>query len=627
MTLAQNPAISAAKAATARLVDFTGRLLDLFLPPAMLTDRDARRSGRIFTAIHAIGPLPGFAILLWLYRLDPQPGPHLVVAMTCMAGFWAFLPVLRMTGRWRLLALLSVQNLAFILLFLSYYYGGISSPFLPWIVVAPFLIFFYLGETSLLSWLIVGAVAAEFDLFLAISRITGPAAVHVPPERLTSVTVLSLFCAGLCVTALAAHFAREITSKSQLEHEVLRHLATERALGEAKDAAEAASRAKTDFLASMSHELRTPLNAVIGFSEMMSSEAFGPIGHERYRGYAKDIHDSGSHLLAIINDILDVAKAESGTFELFEETFDCRETISEAAMMLRQRISEAGLTLELDLPPGMVRLRADRRRTKQVFLNLIHNAVKFTPAGGKIRIHAACDTKSGLTVTVKDTGIGIARENLKKVLQPFVQVGGTARHSQEGTGLGLPLVQAMMQRHGGRFELDSEPGQSTTARVIFPPERLVGDDAPGAPTPGQDLTMAAAGRGAKGARIPTILVVDDDEDLRVMVARMLSRGGYRALTAAHGIDALKCVRAHAIDVVVTDMLMPEMDGTELLRALQTERPGIPVIAMSGIGEWNEWLRIAVHLGAFATLHKPIIASQLLQVVEQALNRMPVDALA
>jgi signal transduction histidine kinase/CheY-like chemotaxis protein len=626
MTLAQNPAVSAAKAVTARLVDFLGRSLNLFLPPAMLADPDARRSGRIFTVIHSIGPLPGFAILLWLYRLDPKPGVHLIVAMICMAGFWVFLPVLRMTGRWRILALLSVQNLAFILLFLSFYYGGISSPFLPWIVVTPFLTFFYLGEISLLSWLIVGAVAAEFDLFLAISRITGPAAVHVPPERLTSVTVLSLFCAGLCVTALAAHFAREITSKSQLEREVQRHLATERALGEAKDVAEAASRAKTDFLASMSHELRTPLNAVIGFSEMMSSEAFGPIGHERYRGYAKDIHDSGSHLLAIINDILDVAKAESGTFELFEETFDCRETINEAAMMLRQRISEAGLTLELELPPGMVRLRADRRRTRQVFLNLIHNAVKFTPSGGKIRIHAACDTKSGLTVTVKDTGIGIARENLKKVLQPFVQVGGTARRSPEGTGLGLPLVQAMMQRHGGRFELDSEPGRSTTARVIFPPERLVGDNAPGVPAPGQDLTMAA-GRGADGMRTPTILVVDDDENLRSLIARMLSRGGYRALTAAHGIDALKCVRAHAIDVVVTDMLMPEMDGTELLRALHTERPGIPVIATSGIDEWNEWQRIAIHLGAFATLHKPIMASQLLQVVEKALNRIPVEALA
>jgi len=625
MTLVQNSAASMAKTSSAPLGAFACRWPDMFLTRAMLADHDARRAGRMFVAGHAIGPLFGFAILIWLYSLDPGSGPHILVPMICMTGFWAFLPALRLTGRLKLLAVLSVQNLAFIVFYLSSCYGGISSPFLPWIVITPLFTFLYLGETPLLCWLTLGALVAEFGVFLTIGRFTG-AAVHLPPERLASINVLLLFCAG---AALAAHFAREIASKSDLEHEVERHLVTERALGEAKDAAEAASRAKTDFLASMSHELRTPLNAVIGFSEMMSSEAFGPIGHERYRGYAKDIHNSGSHLLAIINDILDVAKAESGNFELFEEVFDWRETISEAAMMLRPRINESGLTLEVELPPRTMRLRADRRRTKQVILNLIHNAVKFTPPGGRIRIRAACDWRSGLTVTVKDTGVGIAREDLKKVLQPFVQVGGTARHAQEGTGLGLPLVQAMMQRHGGRFELDSEPGRSTTARITFPPERLVRvDDMHGTAPPdrGPPVTLVTS-RGDAGTGTATILVVDDDESQRALVARMLSRGGYRALTAAHGLDALKCARKHAVDVVVTDMLMPEMDGTELLRALQTERPSLPVIAVSGVEEWTEWLRIAEHLGAFASLRKPVFARQLLLVVEQALNRPAVSALA
>lgn len=619
MTLVHNSSASMAKAASVPLAASVCRWPDMFLPPAMLTNHDARRAGRMFVAGHAIGPLFGFVILLWLYRLDPGSAPHIFVPMMCMAGFWSLLPVLRLTGRLTPLAFLSVQNLAFMVFFLSWCYGGISSPFLPWIVVTPLFTFLYLGETPVLCWLTLGALAAEFGVFVAISGFAGTA-VHLPPERLASINVLLLFCAG---TALAAHFAREIASKSDLEQEVERHLLTERALGDAKDAAEAASRAKTDFLASMSHELRTPLNAVIGFSEMMSSEAFGPIGHERYRGYARDIHDSGSHLLAIINDILDVAKAESGTFELSEEVFDWRETINEAAMMLRQRISEAGLTLEVDLPPRTMRLRADRRRTKQVFLNLMHNAVKFTPPGGRIRIRAVCDWRSGLSVMVKDTGVGISREDLKKVLQPFVQAGGTARHAQEGTGLGLPLVHAMMQRHGGSFELESEPGRSTTARVIFPPERLVRDDDL-RPVPGPDRDPPMSDRGNNsGMGTATILVVDDDENQRVLVARMLSRGGYRALTAAHGIEALKCTRVHAVDVVVTDMLMPEMDGTELLRALHSEQPGMPVIAVSGVEEWTEWLRIAEHLGAFASLRKPVLAQQLLQAVKQALNRTPV----
>lgn len=624
MTFVHNSAASMTKAAGVPLAGFARRWTDMFLPPAILIDHDACRTGRMFVAAHAIGPLFGFAMLIWLYHLDPSSGPRILVPMIGMAGFWALLPALRLTGRLTLLAMLSVQNLAFIVLILSWCYGGISSPFLPWIVVTPLFTFLYLGEVPLLCWLMLGTLAAEFGVFLAISRFA-ETAVHLPPERLASINVLFLFCAG---TALAAHFAREVASKSDLEHEVERHLVTERALGEAKDAAEAASRAKTDFLASMSHELRTPLNAVIGFSEMMSSEAFGPIGHERYRGYAKDIHDSGSHLLAIINDILDVAKAESGTFELFEEVFDWRETINEAAMMLRQRISESGLTLDVDLPPPTMRLRADRRRTKQVFLNLIHNAVKFTPPGGKIGIRAVCDWRSGLTVTVKDTGIGIAREDLKKVLQPFVQVGGTVRHAQEGTGLGLPLVQAMMQRHGGNFELDSEPGRSTTARVTFPPERLVGDNGlRGAAPPEKKSPSMASTRRAGATRTPTILVVDDDENQRILLAQMLSREGYRSLTAVHGIEALKCVRSHAVDVVITDMLMPEMDGTELLRTLYSERPDIPVIAMSGLDDWKQWLRIAEHLGAFATLHKPVFAPQLRQAIQKALNRTRAGVLA
>lgn len=608
----------------ARVMELLDRWLDFFLPPAILTNRDARRCGRMFAASHTFGPFVGFPVLVYLYAIDPHPGLHLWIPMACLIGFWAFLPALRLTGRLTLLALLSVQNLAFIILFVSWHYGGISSPFLHWMIVTTLLTFFYLGEIPLLSWLTLGGLAADLGLFLIVYVVAGPPPVHVPLEQLTSASVVSLFGAGLYATALAAYYAREIASKSELEREIQRHLATARALNEAKDAAEAASRAKTDFLASMSHELRTPLNAVIGFSEIMASEAFGPIGHERYRGYSKDIHDSGSHLLDIINDILDIAKAESGTFDLFEEGFDCREAISDAAMMLRHRISNAGLTLHMDLPGRPLRLRADRRRTKQVFLNLIHNAVKFTPPGGKICISATCDDREGLAITVHDTGIGIARENLKKVLQPFVQVGGSARCAQEGTGLGLPLVQIMMQRHGGRFELDSEPGKSTTARIVFPPSRLLAyEELAEAQAPEPPAWIVE--RLPDSQHTPVILVVDDDENLRTLIARMLSRGGYRTMTAVHGLDALRCFRTQRVDVVVTDMLMPEMDGTELLRALRVDRPGVPVIAMSGVEEWKEWLRIAEHLGAFATLRKPVSSAQLLQVVHQALSGIRMDA--
>ena len=418
--------------------------------------------------------------------------------------------------------------------------------------------------------------------------------------------LLLLFC-GLAVVASAAHYARLIASRRELQRALQQQIAGAIAMREEKAAAEAASRAKTDFLASMSHELRTPLNAVIGFSEILADETFGPLGQERYRGYAKDIHASGSHLLDIINDILDVAKAESGTFELAESTFDSRDPVTDAAKMLRRRIWDAELRLELKLPASMPLLNGDRRRVTQVFLNLISNAVKFTPPGGRITIGASCDEENGLAFTVGDTGIGIAKENLTRVLQPFVQVSGQAGRGKEGTGLGLPLVEMMVRGHGGRFELDSEPGQGTVARVIFPPQRLAGYEAAGA------------------ERGPTVLVVDDDENPRKLITRILTRGGFRIVTATDGVEALKCIRSQPIDLVLTDMLMPEMDGAELLDALQADRPGVPVIAMSGALEWKDRLRNGGHAGACATLSKPFGAAQLLDAVRESLNGAPLAA--
>lgn len=214
--------------------------------------------------------------------------------------------------------------------------------------------------------------------------------------------VLSAVSSGLGAFA-AAYCVRLVVSHSKLKSELQQQTAALNAMREARDATEAASRAKTDFLTSMSHELRTPLNAVIGFSEILARQTFGPLGQERYRDYAKDIHTSGTHLLAIVNDILDVSKAESGSFELAETTFDSREPVTEAARMLRQRIWDAGLKLELRLPACMPLLHGDRRRITQIFLNLIANAVKFTPAGGKITIGADLDEEFGLAFTVHDT--------------------------------------------------------------------------------------------------------------------------------------------------------------------------------------------------------------------------------
>jgi signal transduction histidine kinase len=241
----------------------------------------------------------------------------------------------------------------------------------------------------------------------------------------------------------------------------------------AKEEAEAANQAKSGFLATMSHELRTPLNAIIGFSEMMLREVLGSLGNEQYRAYVGDIHASGTHLLQIINDILDLSKAEAGKIDLAEDVFDLRDVMRSVRQLTAGRVHAAELTQSIELPADLPPLSGDERKTKQVLLNLITNSVKFTPAGGSITISAFWDCGTGLAITVSDTGIGIPEGDLERVLKPFEQVDSSLSRQHQGTGLGLPLVKAIMELHGGRLELKSELGVGTQVTVIFPPQRVL----------------------------------------------------------------------------------------------------------------------------------------------------------
>ncbi len=237
--------------------------------------------------------------------------------------------------------------------------------------------------------------------------------------------------------------------------------------------AQAASHAKSEFLAVMSHELRTPLNAIIGFSEVLMTQMFGPLGSDRYRSYAGDIHASGSHLLAIISDILDLSKAEAGKLTLNEEEVDLRDQLDQCLRMFGEKAAEHGIALRCRTPEVMPWLRADTRLLRQTLINLVSNGIKFTEAGGSVTLSAEWDEDGGCLIRVADTGVGIAEDDLDKVLEPFVQVESSMTRSHEGTGLGLPLVKKIMELHGGGLEITSELGVGTTLTARFPPERVV----------------------------------------------------------------------------------------------------------------------------------------------------------
>ena len=281
----------------------------------------------------------------------------------------------------------------------------------------------------------------------------------------------------ICLAQDVAEQARAeqdlIDSNKQIERQSRELEEMAASLANAHDRIEFANRTKSDFLATMSHELRTPLNAVIGLSDLIKDETFGPVGSPKYSEYAVDINEAGLHLLALVNDILALSKVESGVEEIHEESIVVADTIQAVLRQVRKHAERGGLRLDLDLPDAPPLLRADRRKLTQILTNLLSNAVKFTDPGGKVVLKVWCRSGSGYVIQVIDTGIGIASEDIPKALSQFGQVDSNLNRRYEGTGLGLPLTKALIEMHGGYLDLQSELGSGTTVTVRFPADRIV----------------------------------------------------------------------------------------------------------------------------------------------------------
>jgi len=272
------------------------------------------------------------------------------------------------------------------------------------------------------------------------------------------------------ITALSVHrLPWDGTPLAQISlQDITAQKTNEQALSLAKQNAERANRVKSEFLAHMSHELRTPLNAIIGFSQIWMDEVFGPVRNTKYLEYAKDINHASTHLLEIIVDILDLAKIEAGGIRLNLEDFSLDDAITSCVSMLQRSLETGGVSVNFSITPKTLSLRADRRLIKQVLINIVGNALKFTPTGGQVDINVKQAGPASIAIEISDTGIGIPNEALVTVLEPFGQVHQGSYVSHEGTGLGLPLAKQMVELHGGDLKIESTHGAGTVVTIYLP---------------------------------------------------------------------------------------------------------------------------------------------------------------
>ena len=444
------------------------RLVEWFIPAKLAEERETRQRARMFLISHFFGPIIATPIPVYLQLQDPSGGAKVGVIAASVYAFWIFPFLLRWSVSYTALAVLSVQNLIFCILWGCYFYGGATSPFLPWLLTVPLLAFFYLGPAQSSRLYVLGLMSVNITGFYGIYLLNG----SFPHSSLASMHELGLVSTlgtAVYVSMMALYYAKMLASQVELEGVMKGHLATAAELRRATAEAERASTAKAEFLAKMSHELRTPLNAVIGYSQMLLEDAEDE-GDEESAADLERIHGAGHHLLRLVNEVLDLSKIEAGKMELNPEEIDAAAFLTNLVDGFRPAAGAAGNDLKLELSGELRTIICDPMKTSQAVSQVVDNAVKFTK-GGSIVVSARRDrTPDGeeIVVTVRDSGIGMSPEAIPGLFEKFTVAEDASSSKYGGTGLGLALSLRLMHLMGGDITAESELGVGSTFTLQLP---------------------------------------------------------------------------------------------------------------------------------------------------------------